>query len=111
MACVSSPPKIFLILYQIRLSNPVFRPKNKAIVFDFLADDHKKEDSICTILDLHVSAAEADKISAFFCEQISHINSGNIRFSYERNRTNSRIILSGSEEAVQELLNAYYKLL
>ena len=95
------------------ISNPIVKPsiqaKNKAIIFNFLADDHKKEDSICTILDLHVSAAEADKISAFFCEQISHINSGNIRFSYERNRTNSRIILSGSEEAVQELLNAYYK--
>ena len=57
------------------ISNPIVKPsiqaKNKAIVFDFLADDHKKEDSICTILDLHVSAAEADKISAFSIDLLS----------------------------------------
>jgi len=95
------------------ISNPVVKPsiqaKNKAIVFDFLADNCKKENSTCTILDLHISAAESDQISAFFCEQISHINSDTIRFSYERYGANSRIILSGSENAVHKLLSAYYK--
>lgn len=94
------------------VSHPTVKPsiqeKNKAIVLDFMADDHKKENEICTVLDLYVDEAEADEISEFFCNKINSCDCAKIRFSYERNGRHTRVILSGYEDVVMEMLNAYY---
>ncbi len=94
------------------VSHPTVKPsiqaKNKAIVLDFLANDGKKENEICTVLDLYVDEAEADEISEFFCNKINSYNCAKIRFSYERNGRHTRVILSGYEDVVMEMLNAYY---
>ena len=93
------------------VSHPTVKPsiqaKNKAIVLDFLANDSKKENEICTVLDMYVDEAEADEVSEFFCNQINHAD-GKIRFSYERHGKHTRVILSGYEDVVMEMLNAYY---
>ncbi len=94
------------------ISHPAVKPsiqaKNKAIVLDFLAIDDKKENEICTILDLYADGAEADEVSEFFCNQINSYESGKIRFSYERHGRHVRVTLSGYEDVVMEILNAYY---
>lgn len=95
------------------IENPNVKPsiqaKKKALVFDFLAQDTKRENEICTILDLYADEAEAEEVCAFFCQTINCSAGGKLHFSFERNGKNTRIILTGYEEAVMEILNAYYE--
>lgn len=94
------------------ISNPCVKPsiqtKNKAVVLDFLAVDNKRENEMCTVLDLYIEEEESQEVSAFFCDMINNCKGGKIRFNYERNGKNARIILSGCEDVVMEMLNAYY---
>lgn len=94
--------------------NPYVKPsiqaKNKAIVFDFLAQNEKRINEICTIIDVCVEAHEAEEIAAFFCEEVNKRNGGNVKFSFEKNGSYVRVILKGYEDAVMEILNAYYNL-
>ncbi len=95
------------------LSNPNVKPsilaKKRSIVYDFLVDEEKRVNEICSIIDLYIGDNEAEEISNFFCERINNDNAGEkIRFSYERNGKHARFILSGYEEYVMELLNGYY---
>ena len=94
------------------IQNPYVKPslqaKNKAIVFDFLAQNEKRANEICTIIDAYVASHEAEEISAFFCEEINKRNDSNINFSFEKNGSYVRVILKGYEDAVMEILNAYY---
>ena len=68
------------------IQNPYVKPslqaKNKAIVFDFLAQNEKRINEICTVIDVCVDSHEAEEISSFFCEEINKRNEGNINFSY-----------------------------
>ena len=93
------------------MANPVARQaidaKNTGVVFDFLADTYKKSNRICTILDFPVAMDEAMEISKFFCQEINQNGSDIVfKFSYERNL--ARVILSGAEESVMDIMNAYY---
>ncbi len=87
---------------------PSIQAKNKSIVFDFLAVDNKRQNEICTILDLYIDEAEANEISTLFCKKINTSESKKIKFNFERNGKNTRIILSGDEDVVMEILNTYY---
>ena len=95
------------------ISNPAVKPsiqaKKKSLVFDFLALDGKKTNEICTVLDLYVEREESEEICSFFCNKINGFEGTKIRFNYERNGKNTRIILSGYEDVVMDLLNAYYE--
>ena len=95
------------------IQNPYVKPslqaKNKAIVFDFLAQNEKRTNEICTIIDVCEDSNEAEEISAFFCEEINKRNEGKINFSYEKNGSYVRVILRGYEDTVMEILNAYYE--
>lgn len=94
--------------------NPYVKPsiqaKNKAIVFDFLAQNEKRVNEICTIIDVSVEKHEAEEISAFFCKEVSKRREEKIKFSFERNGAYARIILRGYEDVVMEILNTYYHL-
>lgn len=94
--------------------NPYVKPsiqaKNKAIVFDFLAKNEKRINEICTIIDVCVEKHEAEEIAAFFCKEVSKRKEEKIKFSFERNGVHARVILSGYEDVVMEILNAYYHL-
>ena len=87
---------------------PSIQAKNKAIVFDFLAQNEKRTNEICTVIDVCVDSHEAEEISSFFCEEINKRNEGNIKFSFEKNGSYARVILKGYEDTVMEILNAYY---
>lgn len=69
---------------------------------------YKKLNEICSIIDLYVDMEEAEEISAFFCNTINSYDAGGIRFSFEREGKNVRVILRGHEDAVMDILNAYY---
>lgn len=75
--------------------NPYVKPslqaKNKAIVFDFLAQNEKRTNEICTIIDVCVETHKAEEISYFFCEEINKRNEGNINFSFEKNGAYARV--------------------
>lgn len=94
------------------LQNPYVKPslqaKNKAIVFDFLAQNKKCKNEICTMLDVCVEHSEAEEISSFFCKEINKRKEENLKFSFEQNGSYVRVILRGYEDAVMEILSAYY---
>jgi len=94
--------------------NPYVKPsiqaKNKAIVFDFLAQNEKRINEICTIIDVCVEKHEAEEIAAFFCKEVNKRTAGNLKFSFEKNGSYVRVILKGYEDAVMEILNEYYNI-
>ncbi len=81
------------------------RIKHSAAVFDFLADKHKKENRICIILDLPTARKEGQQISSFFCEQMNRISDTTFTFDWDHNF--GRVILSGAEDQVMKILEAY----
>lgn len=95
------------------LANPAIRPsiqaKNNAVVYDFLVDNKKKTNKICTVIDLCIDDTESSEISDFFCKTINNLSeAGELSFKFEKNGRNTRIILSGTEETVIDILNKYY---
>ena len=87
---------------------PAIKAKRNALIFDFLADDAKQQDEMCTVIDQRANLEEANAISEFFCDAINRAWSGVIRFGFSFNGNQARIILTGPEDAVQQLLTAYY---
>lgn len=95
------------------LNNPAIKPsikaKSNAVVFDFIADDRKKSNKICTILDLYEDNEEADEISEFFCNVInSNYSEADLTFKFEKYDRNIRVVLSGGEDVVSDLIDRYY---
>ncbi len=95
------------------LTNPAIKPsiqaKNNAVVYDFLVDNKKKINKICTIIDLYIDDTESNEISEFFCDTINSLSeAGELSFKFEKNDKNVRVILSGTEETVIEILDKYY---
>ena len=82
--------------------------KQHAVVYDFLADPYKKTNRICTIMDFPVSVDEALGIAQFFGKEINDHGS-DIEFRYINEKNYARFILSGSEEQVHDLMQAYYE--
>lgn len=87
---------------------PSIQAKKNGVVFDFLADNYKKVNEICTILDFPVSQEEAMEISDFFCRETCRENVGNMKFSFDYNNGFARVILKGTEDFVSEIMKKYY---
>ena len=87
---------------------PAIKTKRNALIFDFLADDYKQQDDMCTVIDHRANLEEANAISEFFCDAINREWSGIVRFGFSFNGNHARVILTGPEDAVQQLLAAYY---
>lgn len=85
------------------------RAKRNAVVYDYLLDDHKTCNEICSILDFCVDDPEAAKISEFFSNSVNQIeDAGGFRFSYEKSESYVRVILKGSADVVMKIMNSYY---
>lgn len=95
------------------ITNPIVKPtiqaKEKSIISDFLNDNKKEKNQICSILDLYISDMEAENVCNLFCNFINQKEDSNIKFSYKKNGKYTRIILSGDEDCIMEILNFYYK--
>lgn len=81
--------------------------RSHAVIYDFLADSFKQSNRICAILDFPVSADEALGIAQFFGKEICD-HGADIEFRYIQEKHCARFILSGSEDQVKDLMQAYY---
>ena len=104
-AWVFTPEEVdaFMALPAVRQS---IRANHNAVVFDFLADNLKSQNRSCVILDFAVGIAESAEISLFFCEQANHAS--DIELRCQQTRSGLRVILSGGEDQVAEILRDYY---
>lgn len=87
---------------------PAIRAKRNALIYDFLADDCKRQDEMCTIIDIRATLEDANAVSEFFCNAINREGWDSVRFGFSFNGNHARVILTGPEEAVQQLLACYY---
>ena len=83
--------------------------KQNAIVTDFLLMGGRKENRTCVILDYCMDWDEAKKATDFFCDKMKELGDDELRFGMERHKKNVRLILSGSETAVKEIMKRYYE--
>lgn len=94
------------------ISNPNIitglKSKINAQALDFLADDKKKENSVCTILDFYVEDEESTALSDFFCEQMNCSPKSTTKFSLHRNGRNTRVVLTGPEDIILEIMQHYH---
>ena len=99
--------------YEAFLAHPAVKPgiraKQNAIVNDFLLLNAKKENRTCVILDICTEREEAKQAAAFFCERIKEQEDEELQFGMEWHKKNMRIILSGTETAVKEIMKRYYE--
>lgn len=85
------------------------KSKINAQALDFLADDAKKDNHICTVMDFYVSDEESGEISDFFCGQMNRSSPNSVaKFSLQRNGKNTRVTLTGPEDIVSEIICGYY---
>lgn len=84
------------------------KSKINAQALDFLADDKKKENYICTVLDFYVEDEESEEISDFFCSQMNCSAKSSTSFSLRRDGKNTRVTLTGPEDIVSEMICGYY---
>ena len=98
--------------YEAFLTHPAVKPgiraKQNAIVNDFLLLNAKKENRTCVILDICTEREDAKRAAEFFCERIKEQEDEELQFGMEWHKKNMRIILSGSETAVKEIMKCYY---
>ena len=83
------------------------KSKRNAQVFDFLADTSKKSNRICTILDFTVDHEEAMDISKFFQDAMNN-GASDVQFRFSYDRGLARVILSGAEDQVVDIMKKYY---
>lgn len=82
---------------------PALKAKRNSAVFDFLADSQKPADEACVILD--VTDGDLDAVMDFFCGAVT-ARTG-MHMSYQQEKHRARVILTGSENQVLEVLGEY----
>lgn len=80
---------------------------HNGVVLDFMADAYKRANRACLMLDLAVNREEAEEASAFFCDAINR-HGRDIRFCCRWEKQLFRVILSGAEDQVVDLMREYY---
>ena len=96
------------------ISNPNIKAgikiKNNALVYDFLADFEKKENQTCLIQDFHISSNEEfEEISSYFCTAMSDENVSASKMKLERQNNSVRLILSGPEDFIADVMKKWYE--
>lgn len=94
----------FLALPAVRQS---VEARRNAPVFDFLADNHKRANRACVILDYVTDDREAMALSRFYCDCANRASDIELRIGNTPGHT--RVILSGGEDTVMDILEAYYR--
>ncbi len=92
--------KLFL---QNDMVKSAIRTKKNAIVKDFIVNSKKKGNSVCLIWDL--PDADPSKVGRFICDAAGKRD--DVLMSFENAGKKNRIILSGSETAVYEIMTEF----
>lgn len=89
--------------------HPMVRPsimaKHNSLVYDHLLDTGKKGRTACVILD--IPDVDQRMIAEFFSHCISWEDRRDVKFYFDAMKETSRVILSGDEEQVFMILDAY----
>lgn len=93
--------------WQVPAVRAALQAKRNGIVCDFLSDRRKQTNAMCVILDLPAGLEEARRISDFFCDTVNAAHNVQMAFTMEGGCV--RVILSGAEDCVQQIMGAYYK--
>ena len=96
------------------MENPVVKDciqsKRNSLVYDFMGNRYKKENEMCVILDLPCSREEAQEVMEFFCSSVNACEAcGNLKLGYSQVNGQTRVILTGAEECVTQVMKDYYK--
>lgn len=86
---------------------PGIKTKNNHVVYDFLADEGKIENQICSILDLSMNSEELKEFNEYFCSAMENCSSA--KFKMEFHEGKMRAIISGPEDFVVDTINGWYK--
>ena len=82
------------------------RIKRSSVVFDFMAGGNRNTARTCVILDIPASVSEGNTISAFFCDRMN--DASDTMFTFDWDKGQCRIILSGAADQVEKIMKAYY---
>lgn len=82
------------------------RANHNAVVYDFLADAHKPANRACAVFDYAVGLKESAEIMRFYCECANA--AADIELRCDRVGGLTRIILSGAEDQIADIVNKYY---
>ena len=86
---------------------PGIRAKKNAIVYDFLTDNHRREQELCLLADLPGENSQA--VCSFFCDLINGGGYSSIQFSFDSlGGQVPRVILKGQPDEVLELMQRFY---
>ena len=96
------------------ISNPNIKAgikiKNNALVYDFLAEFEKSENMTCIILDFHISSNEEfEEISSYFCAAMSDENVSVSKMKLEKQNNSVRLIISGPEDCIADVMKKWYE--
>ncbi len=96
------------------ISNPNIKAgikiKNNALVYDFLADFEKSDNQSCLILDLHISSNEEfEEISSYFCTAMCAEDVSASKMKLERQNNSVRLIISGPEDCIADVMKKWYE--
>ena len=88
---------------------PAIDSKRNAIVFDFLGSKPSGKDKMCIVLD--ISSERKLNASRLFCRYLSEYDKPELelRFASEPMGDGLRVILSGSDADVTDILKRYYQ--
>lgn len=90
--------------------NQSIQSKKNSIVYEYMADDIKKENSVCSIYDYsNIGIEEAEKIRNKMIELINSNQYGNVKFSYTYKQKTKmvRVILTGTTIGICTLMNNF----
>ena len=77
------------------------KAKNNAPIFDFLADEKKKSNSICMVIDRVLSEEETETLISTVCSLQAEADGVEMRL--KKDNGNIRIILTGPEAAIKTM--------
>ena len=86
---------------------PGIRAKKNALVYDFMAEQHRREPEMCLMVDL--PGRDSQTVAAFFCSAINEGAGETIHFSFDSlGGQTPRVILRGQPQQVLDLMQRYY---
>ena len=82
------------------------------IVYDFILNNSRQEQKVCIILDDYINEKDVKESIDKVCRIINPYNGrdANLKFNFEKQNQNLRIVISGRLDIVYDFLEEYQKL-
>lgn len=84
------------------------RQKRHSIVYDYIADNRKKKNEVCIIIDLYDDREKVKTAGDFMLDEMNSQAYKDIKYAAEVSGEFGRLILKGDAENVMRLVNKYY---